>query len=81
MRRSAMAFPAELTSLSREELIALVQQLRRQLAEREQEIERLKSRTIESASPAETPTLASAEPEPGSHEDLLAELEKIYPEQ
>jgi hypothetical protein len=69
-------------SLSVGELVALVNDLRRQLAEREQEIARLK-RLL----PAEQnvsivggaiPSVA-AEPLLGSQEDLLAQLEKVYP--
>jgi thiamine phosphate synthase YjbQ (UPF0047 family) len=77
-----MTSPTDLALLSRDELIALVQQLREQLAEQGQEIERLKGSGRErlSADSAETAALASAEPEPGSRDDLLAQLEKIYPE-
>jgi thiamine phosphate synthase YjbQ (UPF0047 family) len=75
-----MDFPTELISLSREELIALVQQLRQQLTDREQELARLKSLAAQSTFSAETSALASTEPEPGSQEDLLMQLEKIYPE-
>ena len=74
-------------SLSPEELIALVRQLRQQLAERDHEIESLKRQL---AGPPAPPAAAKpvrgtlpGEPEgssPGSHEDLLTQLEKIYPE-
>lgn len=73
-----MTFPSDLTSLSREELIALVLQLRQQLAEREQEISRVERLAAPAAS-VDTSVLASAEPEPGSHDDLLAQLGKTYP--
>ncbi|MBI3798789.1 MAG: hypothetical protein HY268_17720 [Deltaproteobacteria bacterium] len=74
-------------SLQPEELIVLVQQLRQQLAEREQEIEQLKRQLGEKQgqSGADKPsqeTLPGA-PEkvsPGSQEDLMAQLEKVYPE-
>jgi hypothetical protein len=79
MRRSAMTVPVDLTSLSHEELLALVLQLRQQLAEREQEISRLERLTAPAIS-ADTSVLAPAEPEPGSPDDLLAQLEKIYPD-
>lgn len=71
-----------LDSLSPSELTLLIHELRRQLAEREQEIERLQRLVL-----AERPTSALSEqdsgkaaaPEPGSQEDLLAQLEREYP--
>jgi prefoldin subunit 5 len=72
-----MVFSAELTDLSREELIALVQQLRQQLTDREQEIDRLQGLVTEQAVAAEALSLVSTEP--GSREDLFAQLDKIYP--
>jgi hypothetical protein len=78
-----MASDVGLISLSSAELIALIQQLRRQLAERDQEIERLQRRLGETpAVTDESPqkAVASEEAGPGSTEDLLAQLEKIYPE-
>lgn len=74
-----MAFPSDLMSLSREDLIALVIQLRQQLAEREQEIARLE-RLTGAVVAVDTSVPTSAEPEPGSQDDLLAQLEKIYPD-
>jgi len=84
--RESMAPDFDTASLQRPELIALVQQLRQQLAERDREIEQLKCQL------AEAPTLSAAdkpthdatsvvyeEPHPGSQEDLLEQLEKIYP--
>jgi hypothetical protein len=69
-------------SLSVGELVALVNELRQQLAEKEQEIERLK-RLVPTGSdrtaPYEAITGSSAEVTPGSMEDLLAQLEQIYP--
>ena len=79
MRRNTMVFPAELTDLSHEELIALVQQLRQQLTDREQEIDRLQGLVTEQTVAAEALSLVSTEPEPGSREDLFAQLDKIYP--
>ena len=76
---------AELASLRPEELIDLVCQLRQQLTEREQEIARLTSLLAEkqAASLAHEPSQKSsevaAEPSSGTQEDLLAQLEKIYP--
>jgi hypothetical protein len=77
----------DMASLRPEELITLVQQLRQQLAEREQEIERLQRQLAQrqGQSAADKPnqgTLPGAPEEVGSdsQEDLLAQLEKIYPE-
>ena len=67
------------TALSRDELAALVQELRQQLAERDKEIARLKSALPterEIALAEELPTEAP----PGSQEDLLAQLEQLYPD-
>ena len=80
-----MASDVDLASLRYEELVALVQQLRRQLAERDQEIERLKSQLAERQAPSTTDAsfqkaAVAEELGPGSKEDLLAQLEKIYPE-
>jgi Tfp pilus assembly protein PilO len=77
----------DLTSLRREELVALVRQLRQQLAEREQEMENLRRQLEErqetpptEAIPQMPSSPALEEPDLGSQEDLLAQLEKIYPE-
>ena len=74
---------ADLTFLSLGELVALVNELRQQLAERDQEIERFKRLlpiTAEAAPPGESaPHASSPEPAPGSVEDLLAQLEQTYP--
>ena len=74
-------------SLRPEELIVLVQQLRQQLAEREQEIEQLNRQLEERQGQpvADKPNQGilpgmPAEANPGSQKDLLAQLEKIYPE-
>jgi len=74
----------DLSSLSHAELVALVQDLQNQLANCEQQIEELKTRLRErtAAQPASimgTPGIED-QPAPGSREDLLALLEKIYPE-
>jgi hypothetical protein len=74
------------SSLRREELLLLVRQLRQQVAERDQEIEHLKRQLAEqqgssAADRQNQGTLPSApeEANPGSQDDLLAQLEKIYP--
>ncbi|MBI3799162.1 MAG: hypothetical protein HY268_19640 [Deltaproteobacteria bacterium] len=74
-------------SLRPEELIVLVRQLRQQLTAQEQEIAHLKSQLAaqQGQSVADKPnqgTLPSAPEEvgSGSQEDLLAQLEKIYPD-
>jgi hypothetical protein len=74
-------------SLQPEDLLKLVQKLRQQVAERDQEIEHLKRQLAEQQGPSaadrqnqRTLPSASEEANPGSHEDLLAQLEKIYPE-
>ena len=82
----------DITALSHGELVAFVYQLRQQLEERDQEIARLKQQLLEEQSQAaqdtqdvtETAenkeTIPSADvQQPGSQEDLLARLEKIYP--
>jgi hypothetical protein len=69
-------------SLSVGKLVALVNELRRQLAEKEQEIERLKRFVLtgsDQAAPDEAIASSSAEPSPGSVEDLVAQLERTYP--
>jgi thiamine phosphate synthase YjbQ (UPF0047 family) len=77
-----MTSDADLASLRHEELVALVQQLRQQIAERDQEIERLQRPFTAGHVPTATAAIPPAvqEPEPGSEEDLLAQLEQIYPE-
>ena len=74
----------DLASLSHAELVVLVQNLQNRLAEREQQLEELKTLLKEktAAQPASTKVTPGIEekPAPGSQEDLLAQLEKIYPE-
>lgn len=80
-----MKIDAELVALHHEELIALVQQLRQQLTEREQEIKRLTDLLTEkqmlplTPEPSQKPSEDVAETTSGSQEDLLAQLGKIYP--
>jgi uncharacterized protein involved in exopolysaccharide biosynthesis len=77
-----MTSDADMASLRHEELMALVQQLRQQVAERDQEIERLQRLLTSGHAPTATAAapLAVQEPDPGSEEGLLAQLEQIYPE-
>ena len=78
-----MKTDTDLASLGNDKLVTLVQQLRRQLAERDQEIERLKRLLPTGEAPTMTEDAAPAipaEPDSGTEEDLLAQLEKIYPE-
>jgi len=70
-----------------EELVALVHQLRQQLAEQDQEIAHFKRQLAEGRVPPtpDEPVQQAApavleEPTPGSQADLLTQLEKIYPE-
>ncbi len=72
----------DLASLGNNELVTLVQQLRQQVAERDQEIERLQRLLTIGHVPTATAAvpLAVQEPDSGSEEDLLAQLEQIYPE-
>jgi len=70
----------DVTALSHGQLVALVYDLRRQLAAREREIARLQqSGAGKSALGAEDNT-AAAEPLPGTQAALMAQLEQIYPE-
>ena len=69
-----------------EELVALVHQLRQQLAEQDQEIAHFKRQLAEGRvppaldAPIQRAAVVSEEPAPGSREDLLAQLEQLYPE-
>lgn len=78
-----MKLDTDPVSLQHEELVALVQQLRQQLLERDHEIERLRrllpAEQIISATD-DTASVSPAEPTPGSEEDLLAQLSQIYRE-
>lgn len=76
----------DVAALSHAELVTLVHQLRQQLEERDQEIAYLKRQLAASGGPTTpdepargTPAVQD-EPRAGSQEDLLAQLEKIYPE-
>ena len=85
----------DITALSHGELVAFVYRLRQQLEERDQEISRLKQQLLEEQSRAvqaaqdtqDVPETAGNKEtipsedvqQPGSQEDLLSRLEKIYP--
>ena len=74
----------DLASLSHAELVALVQDLQQRLAEREEQIKELKTLLEEkmAAQPASKTVTPGIEDQfiAGGQEDLLAQLEKIYPE-
>ena len=77
-----MKIEVDPASLSVGELVVLVNELKRQLAEKEQESERLKRLVptgSDQAAPDEIASGSSAESSPGSIEDLVAELERTYP--
>ena len=81
--KGCMTSDSDLASLRPEELVTLVRQLRQQVAEREQEIERLQRLLTSGHAPTatgEAHSAAAEQPAPGSQEGLLAQLEKIYPE-
>lgn len=74
-------------SLRHEELVTLVQQLRQQLAERDRQIAHLQHLVAEGRAPSapkesgqQAGSPVPEEPSLGSQEDLLAQLEKVYPE-
>ena len=75
---------SDLASFSHAELVALVQDLQQRLAERERQLEELKNRSGERTAAQQPSTEATPGieegPASGSQEDLLAQLEKIYPE-
>lgn len=74
----------DLASFSHAELVALVQDLQQRLAECERQREELKNRLRERTTArqpsTEAPPGIEEGPASGSQEDLLAHLEKIYPE-
>jgi hypothetical protein len=78
-----MAAEIDPTALSVDELVTLVHELRQKLAERDVEIARLKNALPterETSSIEELQAEAPVGPPPGSQEDLLAQLEQLYPE-
>ncbi len=81
-----MPTEVEVAALSRDALIVLVHQLRHEVAEREREIARLKHLLAASPAPAALEDAGDRpsppqppKPLPGTQEDLLAQLEKLYP--
>jgi len=73
-----MSDDRDIAGLSHSELVALVRQLRQQVTQQEQEIAQLKGQKTGATAPAEQPADDSSPP--GSREDLLAQLDKMYPE-
>ena len=76
-----MVTNSDLASCSHAELVALVQDLQQRLTAREQQIEQLKEQLEKQSALYHLSQPPGEEPLPGSHEDLLAQLEKIYPEE
>lgn len=77
-----MSTESDLAALNIDELRALVLELRQQLTERDEEIARLKhhlSTERDSAPIEDAQSVISDDPAPGSQEDLLAQLELLYP--
>jgi hypothetical protein len=84
-----MSEKTDIASLSHAELIVLVQQLHQQLAERDAEIQALNRQLAEAhrrsdkddpdSSPQQETPLPQQEPPSGSQEELLAQLESLYP--
>ena len=72
----------DVTTLSQSELVALVYDLRRQLATRDEEIARLKQQDAKNLpqSATDVPNTAGDSTQPGTQEDLISQLEKTYPE-
>ncbi len=78
-----MSTEVDPAALSVDELRALVHTLRQQLTERDGEIARLRGALPaerDSTSPDASQTATSIEPTPGSQEDLLTQLEQLYPD-
>lgn len=82
-----MASDVDPASLRPEELVTLVRQLRQQLAERDRQIAHLQHLVAEGRAPSapkepgqQAGSPVPEEPSLGSQEDLLAQLEKVYPE-
>ena len=71
---------SDVRALSHGQLVALVSDLRRQLAAREREIARLQQAGAGKSAPDAEDQTAEAEPSPGTQAALRAQLEQIYPE-
>ena len=79
----------DITALSHGELVAFVYRLRQQVEERDQEIARLKQQLLEEQSHAARDVVETAGKkemipseevqQPGSQEELLSQLQEIYP--
>lgn len=74
-----MGSDLDITALSHGQLVALVYDLRRQLAAREREIARLQQSGAGKPAPDAADHTAEAEPSPGTQAALMAQLEQIYP--
>ena len=70
----------DVTALSHGQLVALVYDLRRQLADKEREIARLQQSGTEKPAPGAEDNATETEPPPGTQAALVAQLEQIYPE-
>jgi hypothetical protein len=68
-----------LASFSHAELVALVQDLQQRLVAREQQIEQLEEQLAKQPAIRQLSPTAVERATSGSQEDLLAQLEKIYP--
>ena len=71
---------SDVTVLSHGQLIALVYDLRRQLADKDREIARLQQSGAVKPAPEAEDNTAETEPPPGTQAALMAQLEQIYPE-
>jgi hypothetical protein len=69
----------DLASLSHAELVAVVQDLQNRLVAREQQIEQLEEQLAKQPAIRQLSPTAVERATAGSQEDLLAQLEKIYP--
>lgn len=71
---------SDVTALSYGQLVALVYDLRRQLAARDREIARLQQARAEKPASDAEDHAPEAVPPPGTQAALMAQLEQIYPE-
>ena len=70
----------DVTALSHGQLVALVYDLRRQLADKDREIVRLQQSGAVKPAPEAEDNATETEPSPGTQAALVAQLEQIYPE-